>query len=71
MGKKFKIMTDHEKFESLLNKARISRHNLAEHLDLAYGSVQNQLAPSKKLPRWAKSMLLLGERWEKIKEKDK
>lgn len=64
-------MTDHEKFESLLNEVGISRHDLAEHLGLAYGSVQNQLAPSKKLPRWAKSMLLLGERWEKIKEKDK
>jgi hypothetical protein len=63
-------MTDHEKFESLLNRARISRHDLAEHLGMAYGSVQNQLAPSKDLPRWAKSIMLYQERWEKIKEKD-
>jgi len=63
-------MTDHEKFESLLNRAGISRHDLAKHLGLAYGSVQNQLAPSKDLPRWAKSVLLVLERWEKIKEKD-
>lgn len=64
-------MTDHEKFESLLNQARISRHDLAKHLGLAYGSVQNQLAPSKDPPRWAKSVLLVWEHWEeKIKEKD-
>jgi hypothetical protein len=63
-------MTDHEKFESLLNEAGISRHDLAEHLGLAYGSVQNQLAPSKDLPRWAKSIMLYQERCEKIKEKD-
>lgn len=64
-------MTDHEKFESLMNDLGISRHDLAEHLGLAYGSVQNQLAPSKKLPRWAKSIMLYHERREKIKEKDK
>lgn len=63
-------MTDHEKFESLLNEAGISRHDLAEHLGLAYGSVQNQLAPSKDLPRWAKSIMLYEERRKKIKEKD-
>jgi hypothetical protein len=63
-------MTEHEKFESLLNDAGISRHDLAEHLGLAYGSVQNQLAPSKDLPRWAKSIMLYQERREKIKEKD-
>lgn len=61
-------MTDHEKFESLLNEAGISRHDLAEKLGLAYGSVQNQLAPSKELPRWAKSVLLVWERWEESKK---
>lgn len=63
-------MNDHEKFESLLNEAGISRHDLAERLGLAYGSVQNQLAPSKELPRWAKSVLLVWERTGKIKQKD-
>jgi len=63
-------MNDHEKFESLLNRVGISRHDLAEYLGLAYASVQNQLAPSKELPRWAKSIMLYEERREKIKEKD-
>jgi DNA-binding XRE family transcriptional regulator len=63
-------MTNHEKFKSLLNRAGISRHDLAEHLGLTYGSVQNQLAPSKNLPRWAKSIMLYQERREKIKEKE-
>ena len=63
-------MTNHEKFESLLHSAGISRHDLAEYLGLAYGSVQNQLAPSKDLPRWAKSIMLYQDRMEKIKEKD-
>jgi hypothetical protein len=40
-------MNDHEKFESLINPPGILRHDLAEHLGLAYGSVQNQLDPSK------------------------
>jgi hypothetical protein len=64
-------MTDHEKFEYLLNRAGISRHDLAEHLGLAYGSVQNQLAPSKDLPRWAKSIMLYEERRRGGKNKRK
>jgi hypothetical protein len=63
-------MTDHQKFESLLDETGITRHDLTEKLGLAYGSVQNQLAPSKNLPKWAKSILLFHERWEKIKEKE-
>lgn len=57
--------TEHERFESLLNEANITRHDLAEHLGLAYGSVQNQLAPSKELPRWAKSVLYVCDRLKK------
>ena len=62
-------MTDQEKFVSLLNDAGISRHDLAEYLGLAYGSVQNQLAPSKNLPRWAKSIMFYQERCKKEKKK--
>ncbi len=63
-------MTDHEKFKALLDKVGLTYHSLAEALGFQYSSVKNQLAPAKELPRWAKSMLVLAERWEKIKEKD-
>lgn len=65
-------MNDHEKFKALLDSVGLTYHSLADELGFQYSSVKNQLAPAKDLPRWAKSMLVLAERWEeKIKEKDK
>jgi hypothetical protein len=58
-------MTDHEKFESLLHEAGISREQLAKELGMAYTSVTNQLAPSKKLPRWAKIVLFFESKKDK------
>lgn len=63
-------MTDHEKFKSLLDSVGLSYASLAEAIGMKYDSVKNQLAPAKSLPKWAVSMLVLSERWEKIKEKD-
>lgn len=63
-------MTDHKKFKALLDSVGLTYHSLADALDFQYNSVKNQLAPAKELPRWAKSMLVLAERWKKIKEKD-
>ena len=63
-------MTDHQKFEALLDEIGLSRIELAKELDMSYTSVTNQLAPAKKLPRWAIAMLCVHERWEKRKEKD-
>ena len=63
-------MTDHEKFKALLHSVGLSYHSLADALGFQYNSVKNQLAPAKDLPRWAKSMLVLADRSEKIKEKD-
>lgn len=61
-------MTDHQKFEALLNELGLSRRELAQELDIKYTSITNQLAPAKDLPKWAKSMLLVQERRER-KEK--
>ncbi|MDO9554545.1 hypothetical protein [Rhodonellum sp.] len=63
-------MTEHEKFESLLNKAGISRQELARRMGMQYTSVTNQLAPAKPLPKWAKSILIFVELLEE-KQKEK
>ena len=64
-------MTDHEKFKVLLESVGLSYHLLAEKMGFTYDSTKSMLAPSKSLPKWAKSMLILAERWEeKIKEKE-
>lgn len=54
-------MTDHEKFKALLDKLGLSYKDLADKLGMKYTSVINQLAPAKKLPRWAKSMLIVSD----------
>ena len=59
-------MTDHEKFKALLDSAGLTYTSLAEGIGMKYDSVKNQLAPAKKLPRWAKSMLLLAEKNQNI-----
>lgn len=57
-------MNEHERFNKLL--AQIGdRRELAEYLGMSYESVRNQLAPSKPLPKWAKSMLYMQEGWKK------
>lgn len=55
-------MNDHQKFEALLDEIGLSRVELAKELDMSYTSVTNQLAPAKKLPRWAKAMLCVYEK---------
>ncbi|HAH35131.1 MAG TPA: hypothetical protein DCL81_00815 [Algoriphagus sp.] len=63
-------MTDHEKFKALLDSVGLTYASLAEKMGFTYNSIKSMLAPAKELPKWAKSMLILSERWEKIKEKD-
>ena len=53
-------MTDHEKFKALIDKLGLSRQELADMLGMKFTSVTNQLAPSKDLPKWAKSMLIVA-----------
>jgi len=53
-------MTEHEKFRALLNKLGLSYKGLAMNIGMKHSSVTSQLAPAKKLPKWAKSMLLVS-----------
>lgn len=57
-------MTEHERFNKLLAQIG-NRRELAEYLGMSYESVRNQLAPSKTLPKWAKSMLYVQEGGQK------
>ena len=61
-------MTDHLKFKVLLDEAGLSREDFAELMDMKFTSMTNQLAPSKHLPKWAKSVLIFHERWEEKKK---
>lgn len=63
-------MTDHEKFKALLDSVGLTYADLAKELGFTYDSTKSMLAPAKSLPKWAISMLVLSERWKKIKEKD-
>lgn len=54
-------MTEHEEFNALLKEVGLSRKELAEKLGFTYDSVRSQLALSKVLPRWAKSVLIFNE----------
>jgi len=56
-------MTEHDKFNSLLNQLG-DRKDLADYLGVSYGNIKNLLAPSRDLPTWAKAMLYVQERWE-------
>jgi hypothetical protein len=60
-------MTDHEKFKALLNLVGLNYISLAKAIGMKYNSVKNQLAPSKELPKWAKSMLIV---YDKLKNND-
>ena len=55
-------MTDHEKFKALLKEAGLTRKELAEIIGMEYTSMTNQLAPTKDLPKWAKSVLLIYDK---------
>ena len=55
-------MTDHEKFKALLKEAGLSRKELAAIIGMEYTSMTNQLSPSKDLPKWAKSVLLIYDK---------
>ena len=61
-------MTDHLKFKALLHQAGLSREDFAELMDMKFTSMTNQLAPSKHLPKWAKSVLIFHERLEEKKK---
>jgi len=61
-------MTDHLKFKALLDEAGLSREDFAELMDMKFTSMTNQLAPSKHLPKWAKSVLIVHERLEEKKK---
>lgn len=54
-----------KEFNELLKELGISRKDLAKVLGMEYTSVTNQLAKSKPMPKWAKSMLLT---YKKLKE---
>lgn len=54
-------MTDHEKFKALLEEAGLSRKQFAELMGMKFTSVTNQLAPAKKLPQWAKSVIIFHD----------
>jgi len=60
-------MNDHEKFKSLMSELGIlSYHELAELVGLKYQSVKSLMAPSKPMPTWARSMLIV---YNRMKEK--
>ncbi len=55
-------MTDHEKFEMILDKCKLSRRQFAGLINITYKSLTNQLAPSQELPKWAKSVVIVCEK---------
>ena len=60
-------MDNHQKFKALLDELELSREDFAELMDMKFTSMTNQLAPAKDLPKWAKSVLIVHERWEEKK----
>ena len=54
-------MTDHEKFKALIDSVGLTYASLAEKMGFTYDSTKSMLAPSKELPKWAKSMLIINE----------
>lgn len=51
-------MTEHEKFREVLDKLDLSYKDLADKLGMPYNSLKSQVAPAKKLPKWAVSLVL-------------
>ena len=59
---------EHEEFKALLDKAKLSREEFSELMGMKFTSVTNQLAPSKELPKWAKSVLIIVRKLENNKD---
>ena len=51
--------TKRETFKKIQKEFNLSYKDIAEMLGMKYESVKNQLAPSKKLPKWAVSMVFV------------
>ncbi|MCH9621038.1 MAG: hypothetical protein S4CHLAM20_04520 [Chlamydiia bacterium] len=52
-------MNKHEEFKIMMSSLGLSYRDLADMIDLEYSSLKSMLAPSKDLPRWALSMLIV------------
>ena len=52
----------HKDFNNILKESGTNRKELAENIGLKYSSVNNQLAPSKELPTWAKSVVFINQK---------
>lgn len=61
---------EHEEFKALLEEAGLTREEFANELGMKFSSITNQLAPSKELPKWAKSVLIIVRKLE-IKKVEK
>ena len=51
--------TKRETFKQIQKELNLSYKDIAEMLGMKYESVKNQLAPAKKLPKWAVSMVFV------------
>ena len=56
--------TERETFKKLQKEFNLSYKDIAEMLGMKYESVKNQLAPSKKLPKWAVSMVFVYSKFK-------
>lgn len=61
---------EHKEFKALLEEAGLTREEFANELGMKFSSMTNQLAPSKELPKWAKSVLIIVRKLE-IKKVEK
>ena len=55
----FQNKMTHEDFKSMKKQLKLTNASIASEIGLTADSVKNQTAPSKELPAWAKSMLLV------------
>lgn len=55
------VMTEHQKFRVVLKELGLNYYDLATLLGMSYNSVKTLLAPSKELPKWAKTMIYTFE----------
>jgi hypothetical protein len=62
-----KLDSDHQRFKQMIKAMGMSYKSLAADLGLEYNSLKSMLAPSKELPKWAISMLLV---YEKMNQSD-
>lgn len=52
----------HEDFKLMKKQLGLTNASIASEIGLTADSVKNQTAPAKKLPAWAKSMLLVYQK---------